>query len=290
MLRAFLRVVQLSSFSRAAEAMETTSPTISKLVAQLEEHLGARLLQRSTRKMSVTEAGRIYYEYCVRILDELDAGQQAVQHLFDAPRGTLRISVPTSFGIMSVSPLLPEFMRQYPEIRLDIVANDRYVDLFEEGFDLSLRISRHLPDSSLVAKPLGKIPHVVVASPQYLKRIGKPKTPDDLERHNCLIYTLSPTPGEWLFSVRGILETVRVKGRLQSNNSVMLRAALLEGAGIARIPRVVVEDLLRSGLLVECLEKFAPPPHQLFAMLPQRRTISPKVRAFVEFMARHHSE
>jgi len=289
-LRAFRRVVELTSFSRAAEEMETTSPTISKLVASLEQHLGTRLLQRSTRKMSLTEAGHIYYDYCVRILDELDSAQYAVQQLVSVPRGTLRISVPTSFGIMSVSALLPEFLRRYPEIRLDLVANDRVVDLFEEGFDLALRISKSLPDSTLVATPLGKVQHVTVASPAYLQAHGRPEQPTDLAHHNCLVYTLSPTPGEWTYSVRGAEQSVSVRGSIQSNNSVMLRAALVDGVGIAQTPRIVVEDLLQAGLLVECLDRFAPPPRQLFAMVPQQRAVSPKVRAFIEFMAQQYAE
>jgi len=284
-LRAFRRVVESTSFTRAAEMLDISPGSVSKLVAQLEQHLGARLLQRSTRKMSLTEAGRIYYAHCVRVLDELDHAERAVQQLVDVPRGTLRISVPTSFGILWLSERLPEFLRRYPEIRLDVVANDHYVDLVDGGFDLALRISRKLQDSSLVAKLLGEIPHVLVASPAYLKAAGKPRTPADLAQHNCMVYTLSQMPGEWAFGEGKSAVTVQVQGNYQCNNSVMLRAALLQGAGITQTPLPVVEDLLRSRQLVTCLDDWRPPPHRLFAMLPQSRAVSPKVRAFIDFIA-----
>lgn len=284
-LRAFRRVVESSSFTRAAEALETTPGSVSKLVAQLEQHLGTRLLQRSTRRMSLTEAGRIYYTHCVHVLDELDYAEQAVQELVEVPRGTLRVSVPTSFGILWLSERLPAFLKQYPEIRLDIVASDHYVDLVEGGFDLALRISRKLQDSSMVARPLGEIQHVVVASPAYLKTAGRPRIPADLAAHNCLVYTLSQMPGEWGFGDGKSAVAVQVRGNFQCNNSVMLRAALLQGCGITQTPLPVVEDLLASGRLVTCLDNFRPPPHRLFAMLPQQRSASPKARAFIDFIA-----
>lgn len=284
-LRAFRRVVETTSFSRAAELLDVTPGTISKLVAQLEQHLGARLLARSTRRMSLTEAGRIYYTHCVRVLDELDHAERAVQQLVDVPRGTLRISVPTSFGILWLSQRLPLFLRQYPEIRLDVVANDHYVDLVDGGFDMALRISRKLQDSSMMAKPLGEIPHVLVASPAYFLAAGKPRTPADLTQHNCLVYTLSQMPGEWVFREGKSAITVQVQGNYHCNNSVMLRAALLQGTGITQTPLPVVEDLLQTGQLITCLDEWQPPSHRLFAMLPQTGAISPKVRAFIEFVA-----
>ncbi|HYD60210.1 MAG TPA: LysR substrate-binding domain-containing protein [Noviherbaspirillum sp.] len=284
-LRAFRYVVESNSFTRAGEMLEISPGNVSKLVSQLEQHLGARLLQRSTRKMSLTEAGRIYYALCIRVLDELDHAERAVQQLVEVPRGTLRVSVPISFGILWLSGRLPAFLRQYPEIRLDIVANDHYVDLVDGGFDLALRITRRLQDSSLVAKLLGEIPHVVVASPAYLKTAGKPSVPTDLARHNCLVYTLSQMPGEWGFGEGKSAVTVPVQGNYHCNNSVMLRAALLEGVGITQTPLPVVEDLLKSRQLVTCLDDFKPPPHRFYAMLPQQRSVSPKVHAVIDFFA-----
>ncbi|HZW23041.1 LysR family transcriptional regulator [Noviherbaspirillum sp.] len=284
-LRAFRRVVESTSFTRAAETLDISPGSVSKLIAALEQHLGTRLLARSTRRMSLTEAGRIYYAHCVRILDELDHAERAVQQLVDVPRGTLRVSVPTSFGILWLSGRLPAFLRQFPEIRLDVVASDQYVDLVEGGFDLALRISRKLQDSSMVAKPLGEIPHVVVASPAYFKSAGKPRAPDELVRHNCLVYSQSQMPGEWAFGEGKSAVVVPVQGNYQCNNSVMLRAALLDGIGMTQTPLPVVEDLLKSRQLVTCLDDYRPPPHRIFAMLPQQRAVSPKVRAFIDFMA-----
>lgn len=283
-LQAFRKVVETSSFTRAAEVLAVSPGTVSKLVSQLEQELGARLLQRSTRRMSITEAGRIYYGHCVSVLDELEHADRAVQQLMDKPRGTLRLSVPASFGILWLSQYLPNFLKLYPEIRLDVVAGDQFVDLFDNGFDLALRVSRRLPDSSLVAKPLREIPHVVVASPAYLEGVGTPARLDDLANHNCLVYTLSRTPGEWSFGVGRDATAIRIHGNYQCNNSAMLRAALVEGVGLTQTPLPLVEDLLESGQLRTCLDQYAPAPHRMFAMLPQQRAISPKVRAFIDFL------
>jgi len=288
-LRAFRNVVDRGGFTRAADFLQISPGSASKLVAQLEQQLGTRLLHRSTRKMSLTEAGRIYHAYCVRVLDELDAAEQAVQMLTTAPRGLLRISVPTSFGILRLSRLLPEFLTTHSEIRLDVVLNDRIVDLHEEGFDLALRITSNLPDSSLVAKPICELPRVLVASPDYLERAGHPGRPADLAKHNCLLYSLSATPGEWSFGTGKRATVVSVRGNYHSNNSVMFREALLSGVGIAQTPRFMVEDLLESGALVACLQSLAPSPHRLSAMLPEQRAVSPKVRAFVDFLSVHLS-
>jgi DNA-binding transcriptional LysR family regulator len=281
-MRAFRRVVETSSFTRAAEDLRVSAGSVSKLVAQLERDVGAPLLLRSTRSMSVTEAGQLYYGFCVRILDEMAAAEGAVQHLLEQPRGSLRVSVPTSFGMLWLSQRIPAFLRQHPGISLDLVANDQYVDMLEEGLDLALRIGRGLPDSNLVAKPLGEIPHVVVASPAYFDAAGTPASPDQLASHNCLVYTLARHPGYWSFGPEA--RQVAVGGNYRCNNSAMLRSALVEGTGVAQIPRPLVQDLLASGQLRSCLDSHAPPPLQLYAILPQAGGAPPKVRAFIDFI------
>lgn len=286
-MRAFRRVVETSSFTRAAQALATTAGNVSKLVAQLERELGASLLLRSTRKMSVTEAGRVYYGYCSRILDELEAAEGSVQQLLERPRGSVRVSVPASFGILWLSQKMPSFLRRYPDIGLDVVASDHYVDMVDEGFDVALRIGRGLPDSGMVAKPLGEIPHVVVASPAYFEAMGTPQAPADLAHHNCLVYTLSRNPGNWSFGRGAGAQQVPVRGNYRCNNSAMLRAALVEGIGLTQTPRVLVDDLLASRQLRTCLEGYMPAPHRIYAMLPHQGQVAPKVRAFIDFVGEH---
>jgi len=283
-MRAFRRVVETSSFTRAAQALATTAGSVSKLVAQLEQGLGTPLLLRSTRKMHLTEAGRVYYAYCVRILDELDEADGAVQQLMESPRGTVRVSVPTSFGMLWLGQRIPAFLRSHPDISLDVVANDHYVDMVDEGFDLALRIGRGLPDSGMVARPLGEIPHVVVGSPAYFEAMGTPATPADLAHHHCLVYTLSRNPGSWRFGQGADAAQVPVRGNYRCNNSAMLRAALAEGIGLAQTPRVMVDDLLASRQLRSCLDAYAPVPHRIYALLPQQGMVAPKVRAFIDFV------
>lgn len=282
-MRAFRRVVETLSFTRAADDLRVSPGSVSKLVSQLEREVGAPLLLRSTRKTSLTEAGTVYYGYCVRILDTLEAADGAVQQLLEQPRGTLRVSVPTSFGMLWLGQRMPAFLRAYPEITLDLLANDQYVDMLEGGVDLALRIGRGLPDSNLVARPLGEIPHVVVASPAYFATAGMPGSPDDLLRHNCLVYTLSRRPGSWSFGPEAA--QVQVGGNYRCNNSAMLRTALVEGIGVAQIPALLVQDLLDAGQLQTCLDGHAPPPHHLYAVLPQQGSVAPKVRAFIDFVS-----
>lgn len=284
-LRAYRRVVEAGSFTRAADLLGLSAGNVSKLVARLEDHLGTRLLQRSTRTMSLTEAGRIYYEHCVRILDELGYAEQEVHELLGQPRGNLRVSVPVTFGITWLGPRVPAFLRAYPEMSLDVVASDTFVDLCEQGFDLALRVCRRLNDSTMVAKPLGDVHRVVVATPAYYSQCGKPQQPADLAAHNCLVYSNSSPPGEWSFWVDRQIQTMRVHGRYKCNNSAMLRSALEQGSGIAQMPLLLVQNLVRTGGLEACLSEFVPPPVHMYAMLPQQGTVSPKARAFIDFIA-----
>lgn len=199
-MRVFRRVVERGSFSAAAADLDLSNGAVSKHIGQLEGHLGARLLNRTTRRLSLTEAGRTYYERCVRLLDDLDEAERAVRQLHAAPRGRLKISAPMSFGILHLAPALPEFGLRYPEVEVDVVLNDRFVDLIDEGYDVALRIITDLPDSTLVARRFTLVRRVVCAAPAYLERHGVPVTPDDLKRHHCLIYSL--TGDDWRFDGR----------------------------------------------------------------------------------------
>lgn len=287
-LSVFRRVVDLGSFAAAAEDLNLSPAAVSKHVAALEASLGVRLLQRTTRRLSLTEVGRLYHAGGARILDDLSDLDAQVRRDRALPCGTLRVNAPMAYGLTHLAPLLPEFLARYPEIRLDLVMSDRFVDLLEEGFDLGLRIRSGPPDSSLVGRSLARIDRVVCAAPSYFEQRGVPRRPEDLKDHDCLIYTLATNPGQWRFNdpaAPGGRVDLPVTGRLSVNNSMVAVPMLIAGLGIAQIPVFMVEDALASGALVTALDAFQPPPHDLYALYPSARHLSVKVRVFVDYLA-----
>jgi DNA-binding transcriptional LysR family regulator len=280
-MRVFRRVVECSGFAAAARDLGISNAVASKQVAALERALNARLLNRTTRRMSLTEAGGAYYASAVRILDEIDEAARAMQDLDAAPRGKLRVSAPMSLGLLHIARVIPDFLERHQAVELDLVMNDRVVDLVEEGFDMALRGRTQLADSSLVARRLLPIRRVVCAAPAYLERRGAPGSPADLARHECLIYTLSDRPTEWPIAGR----IVKVRGRFHANNSTGLYEALLAGFGIALMPTFLVGDDLRAGRLRVLFGDDAVETQALYAVYPQSRYVPAKVRAFIDFLA-----
>lgn len=290
-LGAFCRVVEAGSFSAAAAELNVSHSVMSKQVRHLETLLGAQLLNRTTRKLALTEAGQNYYDRARRILDDLHDADLAVTQHHTTPRGTLRINAPMAFGTLDVAWWLARFIARYPELKIDLVCNDRYVDLIEEGFDVALRLARDLPDSSLMAKKLCSSASLLVASPAYLEQRGTPATPQDLVHHNCLTYTLVPKPNEWMFTMPdGASTSVTVRGNFQANTGVALRAAALGGVGIAATASFIVHEDLARGALVQVLADYVSRPRDLFAVYPHNRHLSPKVRAFIDFATEVYRE
>lgn len=285
-MRTYRRIVELGSFRAAASDRGLSNAGVSKQINELEAELGASLLTRTTRKLTTTEAGQAYFSRCVRILDDIAESEAAVTATQTAPRGLLRISAPMSFGLLQMMAWMPDFMRRYPQVQLDLVLNDRAVDLIEEGIDVAIRVRTSLPDSSLVAKRLGTVTRVVCASPGYLAEAGTPEQPKDLLAHRALVYSLSESPTEWsLMSPTGDAVQQRVIALLSINNSIGLRDAALAGMGVALIPSFIIGEELQFGRLVQVLPLFRCEDHSLYALYPASRHISPKVRAFVEFAA-----
>lgn len=285
-LRALRRVVELGSFTAAGDALGVSHTIVSRQVRQLENHLGTQLLNRTTRRFALTDAGRDYYEASRQILDALDTADRNAGRHQASPTGTLRINAPMAFGTLELAQWLPRFIAGYPDLHVDLVCNDRIVDLIDEGFDVALRLARDLPDSTLVARRLAHSPVLVVASPDYLRRHGTPAAPGDLAAHHCLCYTLAERPFDWTFTLPdGGDCTVPVRGPLQANTSVALRSAALAGLGMAAAAEFIVRDDLRSGALVPVLPDYPMRPRELFVMYPQNRHLAPKVRAFVDFAA-----
>jgi len=286
----FVQVVDSGSFTAAAERLSLSKSVVSKYVTRLEDHLGARLLNRTTRRLSLTEVGRAFYERSQVGLQEIEDAELEVSRLQGEPRGTLRLNTPMSFGILHIAPALPEFLSRYPEVSIDMNLDDRKVDVIEEGYDLSVRIAE-LPDSSLVARRLGPCRHAVVASPAYLERRGTPATPEELERHDIITFRYQESALHWHFRAPDNKTiSVPVSGSVRMNNSLALREALLGGIGISRTPTFVVGRDIPEGRLRPILSDYETLEISIYLVYPQRRHLSPKVRAFVDYFAERISD
>jgi DNA-binding transcriptional LysR family regulator len=281
----FVKVVELSSFTAAAEALESSQPVVSKAVTRLEEKLGARLLNRTTRRLSLTEAGSELYRRSVRALQEIENAEIEVARFQTEPRGTLRVAAPMSFSILHLGPVIQTFLDRFPGVTVELNMDDRQVDLIEEGYDVAIRIGQ-LQDSNLVARKITPCRQVMCASSAYLAKRGTPERPEDLLEHNCIVYSFLLTPREWrLVGADGETHAVPVNGTLHSNNGLVNRAAAIAGTGIVLLPTFYIGDEVRSGVLKPVLCNFRPTELAVYAVYPERRNLTPKVRAFVDFLA-----
>lgn len=279
-LQLFASVVEQKSFSAAARTHSTTLSAASKRVARLENLLGARLLERTTRRVLPTDAGASFYAYAARILSELSDAENELSSLGGKPSGTLRVSAPLLLGERHLVPLLTEFLERYPDVRIELALSDAFVNLVADRVDIALRVGA-LTDSSLVRVKVGVARGVIVASPTYLQRAGTPQTPRDLTGHTCLRYANVPAAKEWRFRNAGEGMTVPVLGNLTVNHGGGLREAAIAGAGIARLPDFLVSDAIASGDLVEVLPKYAVEPTGIHLLHVAGGRPLPKVTAFV---------
>lgn len=280
----FTKVVDQGTFTAAARQLELSKSAVSKYVSRLEARLGTRLLNRTTRRLTLTEAGEILYRRAGGALADLDAAENEILELTGAPRGRLRVTMPTHFGELFLAPLLCDFMHDFPDITLELHLDNRLVDLVEERFDVGIRISA-LADSSLVARRLATVDLVTCAAPAYLQRRGTPAQPGELRDHDCMHYTLMRSPGEWQYRRPGERWFgARIGGRLWCDSDAMMKRLALDGLGILRFPRLFVEDEIRRGLLQPLFEDFEMPEHSLSAIFPTRENLAPKVRVFVDFL------
>ncbi len=278
-LRAFLMVGEAGGFSAAARRLGLSTSMVSRLVSGLEAELGVRLMQRTTRTLTLTEAGRDYADRCRRILADLDEADLQVSRLQSEPVGRLKISAPMSFGIAHLAPALPDFYGRYRRIDMDLSMTDRFVDLVEEGFDVAVRIGP-MTDTSLVARRLCPIRMAVCGSPAYLAQRGVPRSPADLAAHDCLAGRA--TAAGWTFADGSV---VPPGNRFLVNNGDVLRAMALAGCGLVYLPTFFVGQDIRDGTLQPVLQDFVASPSVLHAVYPHTRHLSPKVRAFVDFLA-----
>ncbi|MFC3106378.1 LysR family transcriptional regulator [Undibacterium arcticum] len=284
-LEVFVEVVRKNGFARAADALETSPANVTRYVRDLESHLGTRLLNRSSQKMSLTESGETLFERAKAILDEVAEVELIASSATMQPRGLLRINAPLSFGILHLAPLWPQFLQRYPEVELDIALVDRVVDIVEEGYDLAIRISR-TGSTSYAARKLATSHNIVCASPAYLRKNGSPKTPSDLIGHTCIGYSYAATADEWNFTdENGHANPVKVSCVMHTNNGDTARAAALAGLGIIWQPSFLIGADLRAGRLVPLLPGYRLPDIDVLAVYPSRRHLSAKVRVMVDFLA-----
>lgn len=284
-MAAFVKVVDCNGFSAAAGKLRLSTTMVSNHVRALEERLGARLLNRTTRKVGPTEVGRLYYERCVQILSEVDDADRIALAQHANPRGTLRINIATGVARF-VALAIADFVERYPDCSATLTMTDRMVDLVEEGFDVAVRMTP-VGDSSLIARSLASYRFVVCGSPAYLKKNGTPRQLADLSKHNCLIYSHSPWGNEWHFRGAKSEQPVAVSGNLQTNSVEALRAAALSGQGLFFAPRFLVEQEIGAGRLAPVLEKFLPAEFEIGAYYPHRHLLSAKVRSFLDVLATH---
>jgi DNA-binding transcriptional LysR family regulator len=281
----FVRVAELGSFSAVAQQMGLARSAVTRQIAALEQHLGIKLMVRSTRRLMLTSAGAAYLEKCRVILNLVEAAETGVAEERQTPRGMIRISLPLTYGLMRVAPILLDFARRYPEVQLDMDYTDRRVNLIEEAIDLSVRITSRL-GATEIARRIGSSKLQAVASPAYLAEHGMPRHPSELIHHECLSYTTTAESKQtWSFDVDGVLTAYPIRARIHSNNGEALNDAVERGLGIALQPDFIIERSLQSGKVVTILTEFPLPELGIYAMLPSNRQVPYRVRVLMDFLA-----
>ncbi len=280
----FVKVAQAGSLSAAAQALGLSKSTVSKHISALEEHLGVLLLNRTTRRLSLTDLGTAYRDHAQRILGDIEETEIAIQGHTVEPKGKLRVNAPMSFGILHIAPQLPGFMAAHPRIEIELALDDRRIDLIEDGFDVAIRIGR-LDDSALIAKRLASVEFICAAAKRYLDRRRPIERPEDLSDHNCLRYSLGRQPNEWRFERDGQDIAVKVAGTLIANNGDALREAAVGGLGVVYQPAFLIGAELEAGRLQPLLQHWSTPTIDIHAVFPEQRRLQPKLRQFVDHLA-----
>jgi DNA-binding transcriptional LysR family regulator len=282
-MKVFVAVVDADSFAAAARRLDMSRAMVSKYVLGLEDHLGTRLLNRTTRRLSLTESGSVFYERSLQIIADVTEAEQVAGHMAAEPGGVLRVTMPLTYGLHRLGPMVSEYSNRYPKVKLDLSLSDRKVDLIEEGLDLAIRIGK-LPESGLIARKLGVEHSIIVGAPAYFTRNGIPETASDLLNHICLGYSLASAGDEWrLYGDEGLV-TVRSTGPIKADNGDMLRLAALNGSGLIFQPRFIVDEDVRAGRLVRVLANYASEELGIYAVYPSRKHLSAKVRTFIDFL------
>lgn len=283
-MRAFTQVIVSGGFAAAAREMGLSRSAVNKLVIGLENELRVQLLHRSTRVVSPTETGLAFYERCVEILASLEDAERSVMQLHEEPRGQLRVNAPMSFGTIHLAPAIADFLVQYPDLRVQLTLNDRFVDPIEEGFDVTVRIAEPQPMGSLIVLPLAPAPRVLCAAPSYLESQGIPTHPEQLRSHSCLHYGQIATNSQWTFTGTEGAYSIAIQGVMCSNNGEVLRDAAIRGLGITLLPMFIVGEAIEQELLQIVLPEYQSPELSIDVMYPVNRHLSIKIRLLVDFL------
>jgi len=282
-LRSFMTVIEAGNFKRAAEKLEASTAAISRRVSGLERALGVKLLNRTTRQIDLTDAGKQFYDDLQDIFCSLDEAEERLQQGRETVKGNLRIAAPLSFGTMCLAPVLPGFMKHYPELKIQLQLEDQFTDIVAAGIDIAIRIG--VPeDSSLVASCIASIPRTFCASPDYLEQYGEPKQPSDLAIHNCLHYNHISMKEEWSYLKAGKMHKFDVTGTLSTNNGEVLRDAAIKGVGLTLLPTFIAADALRAGSLKSILTEYCPKPFGLYAVRPSRQFTPARMKLFIKYL------
>ena len=284
-MKLYVLVVDSGSFAAAADKLGISRAMASKQIQQLEQHLGTRLLNRTTRRLSLTETGRQFHQRSTQIMSDVDEAEQIAGQMTHRPQGMLKVTIPLSYGQHRLATIIGDYTQAYPQVQLDISVSDRKVDLIEDGLDLAIRIGA-LPQSDLIARKIGGVRSLVCAAPAYLARHGAPHMPADLARHACLGYTLTGTGADWRFDGPDGPIIVPVSGPIRADNGDILRLAALKGAGILFQPHFIVADDIAAGRLVRVLADWQSAELGVYALYPSRKHLSAKVRTFIDFLAK----
>ncbi len=282
-MKLYVAVVDGGSFAAAADKLGMSRAMASKQIQKLEEHLGTRLLNRTTRRLSLTETGREFHQRSIQIIGDVDEAEQIAGQMTNKPQGVLKVTIPLSYGQHRLAAVIGDYTQAYPQVQLDISVSDRKVDLIEDGLDLAIRIGA-LPESDLIARKISGVRSIVCAAPAYLARHGAPQTPADLSRHACLGYTLSGSGANWRLEGPGGQVIVPIDGPIRADNGDILRLAAIKGAGIVFQPQFIVDDDIAAGTLVRVLPDWQSAQLGIYALYPSRKHLSAKVRTFVDFL------
>ncbi len=285
----FVKVVQERSFSAAADRLNLSKSTVSKQVRALEDRLGAQLLNRTTRRLNLTEVGEAFFERCAQVLADVEEAELAVSRMQSTPKGRLRISAPMSFGQSYLADALAKFMKDHPDIEVEYTLNDQIIDLIDEGFDLAIRVA-DLPDSSLIARRIAPARLTLCSSPAYLAARGTPAHPRELSDHDCTSYAYHAAGNVWDFEGPDGKHSVRTGGRFRANNGDAMARVLASGVGIGLLPTFILKPYLQNGSLLPILDGYRVKPAGIYAVYPPNRHLSAKVRSFVDFLVQHFGE
>lgn len=289
-IRAFIQVVDHKGFASAARTMGLSRSAVNKLVINLEKELGTQLLNRTTRRVNPTETGLAFYERCTQIMGDLEEAELSISRLHDEPRGNLRINAPMSFGVQHLSKHVAEFTAQYPDLKVQLTLDDRFVDPIQEGYDINIRIAEHIESLSLFSQFIAPMRYVLCASQLYLDRHGTPNHPNDLRDHSCLHYGYLTTGNQWKIIGEDGEHTISIHGAICSNNGEVLCDAAIQGLGIALLPEFIVSAALKSGQLQILLSTYQLPDIAVRAIYPVNRHLSVKVKMLIDFLHTQFSD